>query len=147
MNFTSGTQRSLAMVSWEIDSINRPHVYCRYSKWYFLARAADLAGISGVPSPKPRKYPGADSSWLIRRAGFRQGGVTTGASLGFANDDQSTALEKHARTRRIRVPNDEVERRGVASTKNRADLSRSSTPSLAHRRRNPRSLESIVRRY
>src|ERR1700723_3676885 len=41
--------------------------------------------------------------------------------------------------------NDEVERRGVAPASNGADLSRSSTPSLAHRRRDPRSLEPIVR--
>ena len=40
--------------------------------------------------------------------------------------------------------NDEVERRGTAAT-NEADLSRSSTPSLAHRRCAPRSLEPFVR--
>jgi hypothetical protein len=39
---------------------------------------------------------------------------------------------------------DEVERRGVATTPNEADLSQSSTPSLARRRRDPRSLEPIV---
>jgi hypothetical protein len=33
--------------------------------------------------------------------------------------------------------NDEVERRGVAAPANEADLSQSSTPSLAHRRRDP----------
>src|SRR5580658_1691500 len=43
--------------------------------------------------------------------------------------------------------NDEVERRGVAPTPNEAALSQSSTPSLAYRRRNPRSLEPIVRRW
>jgi hypothetical protein len=42
--------------------------------------------------------------------------------------------------------NDEVERRGASLTPNGTDLSRSSTPSLAHRRRDPRSLEPIVRR-
>ena len=42
--------------------------------------------------------------------------------------------------------NDEVERRGVALPINEADLSQSSIPSLAHRRRAPRSLEPIVRR-
>src|SRR5665213_972218 len=47
---------------------------------------------------------------------------------------------KHSTT-----PNDEVERRGTSPTSNEADLSRSSTPSLAHRRRDPRSLEPIVR--
>jgi hypothetical protein len=41
--------------------------------------------------------------------------------------------------------NDEVERRGVAPTSNEADLSQSSTPFLAYRRRDPRSLEPIVR--
>ena len=41
--------------------------------------------------------------------------------------------------------NDEVERRGVALTRNEAALSQSSTPSLAHRRCGPRSLEPIVR--
>src|SRR6266404_2873062 len=40
--------------------------------------------------------------------------------------------------------NDEVERRGVALPTNEADLSRSSTPSLAHRTYAPRSLEPIV---
>jgi hypothetical protein len=35
------------------------------------------------------------------------------------------------------APNDEVERRGSALPPNEAYLSRSSTPSLAHRRRNP----------
>jgi hypothetical protein len=42
-------------------------------------------------------------------------------------------------------PNDGVERREVALATNEADLSRSSTPSLAHRRRMPRSFEPIVR--
>jgi hypothetical protein len=42
--------------------------------------------------------------------------------------------------------NDEVERRGVALPTNEADLSQSSTLSLVHRRRGPRSLEPIVRR-
>src|SRR5260221_9617691 len=42
--------------------------------------------------------------------------------------------------------NDEVERRGFALPLIEAALSRSSTPSLAHRRRDPRSLEPIVRR-
>ena len=43
------------------------------------------------------------------------------------------------------APNDEVERRGDAPPSNEADLFQSSTPSLAHRRRDPRSLEPIVR--
>ena len=43
------------------------------------------------------------------------------------------------------VSNDEVERRGAARTSNEADLSQSSTPSLAHRRCAPRSLEPFVR--
>src|SRR5258708_3725140 len=42
-------------------------------------------------------------------------------------------------------PNDEVERREVALPSNEADLSKSSIPSLAQRRRHPRSLEPIVR--
>src|SRR5713101_8062440 len=42
-------------------------------------------------------------------------------------------------------PNDEVERRGGAPTANEADLSQSSTPSLAHRKCDSRSLEPIVR--
>jgi hypothetical protein len=41
--------------------------------------------------------------------------------------------------------NDEVERRGIATPTNEADLSKSSIPSLAHRRCAPRSLEPIVR--
>jgi hypothetical protein len=41
------------------------------------------------------------------------------------------------------APNDEVERRGASPTTNEADLSQSSTPSLAHRRRDPRSLELL----
>ncbi len=43
--------------------------------------------------------------------------------------------------------NDEVERRGASPTPNEATLSQSSTYSLAHRRRDPRSLEPIVRRH
>jgi len=43
--------------------------------------------------------------------------------------------------------NDEVERRGDALPRYEADLSQSSTPSSAQRRRDPRSLEPIVRRY
>src|ERR1700737_192949 len=39
--------------------------------------------------------------------------------------------------------NDEVERRGDAAPTNEADLSQSSTPSLAHRSCNPRSLELL----
>src|SRR5580658_7800961 len=42
--------------------------------------------------------------------------------------------------------NDEVERRAVAPRSSEVDLSQSSIPSLAHRRRAPRSLEPIVRR-
>jgi len=45
----------------------------------------------------------------------------------------------------IHASNDEVERRGVAPTQIETDLSQSSIPSLAHRRRAPRSLEPIVR--
>jgi hypothetical protein len=41
--------------------------------------------------------------------------------------------------------NDEVERRGGALSTNEADLFQSSTPSLAHRRYSPRSLQPIVR--
>jgi hypothetical protein len=44
-------------------------------------------------------------------------------SVGWVNANQS--------------PNDEVERRGVVPTTNEADLSKSSTSSLAHRRRGP----------
>jgi len=36
------------------------------------------------------------------------------------------------------APNEEAERRAVAQSHNEADLFQSSTPSLAHRRRNPR---------
>ena len=43
--------------------------------------------------------------------------------------------------------NDEVERRAGASASNECTLSQSSTPSLAHRRRYPRSLEPIVRHH
>ena len=43
--------------------------------------------------------------------------------------------------------NDEVERRAGAQTPNETDLSQSSTPSLAHRIRAPRSLEPIVRSH
>jgi hypothetical protein len=42
--------------------------------------------------------------------------------------------------------NDEVERRGASPTPSEGTLSQSSTPSFAHRRRAPRSLEPIVRR-
>src|SRR5580658_8983159 len=48
--------------------------------------------------------------------------------------------------RGIMVSNDEVERRGASPTINGADLLQSPTPSLAYRRRAPRSLEPIVRR-
>jgi len=41
--------------------------------------------------------------------------------------------------------NDEVERRGASPASNEGTLSQSSTHSLAHRRRDPRSLEPIVR--
>src|SRR5450631_3461145 len=43
------------------------------------------------------------------------------------------------------APNGEVERRGAAVPEREADLSQSSIPSLAQRRRGPRSLEPIVR--
>jgi len=43
--------------------------------------------------------------------------------------------------------NDEVERRGAAPTSHEAELYRSLTLSLAHRRRRPRSLEPIVKRH
>ena|ERR1700722_4764316 len=43
------------------------------------------------------------------------------------------------------LSNDEVERRGASPASNEGTLSQSSTPSLAHRRRDPRSLEPIVR--
>src|SRR5277367_4940261 len=41
--------------------------------------------------------------------------------------------------------NDEVERRGASPASNEGILSQSSIPSLVHRRRDPRSLEPIVR--
>jgi len=44
-----------------------------------------------------------------------------------------------------RMSNDEVERRGASPASNEGTLSQSSTLSLAHRRRHPRSLEPIVR--
>src|SRR4029077_16300209 len=43
------------------------------------------------------------------------------------------------------APNDEVERRGASPASNEGTLSQSSTPSLAHRRRDPRSLQPFVR--
>src|SRR5580704_15795789 len=55
-----------------------------------------------------------------------------------------TQMEILAR-RLIMGPNDEVERRGASPASNEGTLSQSSTPSLAHRRRGPRSLEPIVR--
>ena len=51
-----------------------------------------------------------------------------------------------AKVTSCQMPNDAIERRGAAPMTNEADLSQSSTPSLAHRRRDPRSLEPIVRR-
>src|SRR5271154_5551878 len=44
----------------------------------------------------------------------------------------------------LRSSNDEVERRGASPASNEGTLSQSSIPSLAHRRRDPRSLEPIV---
>src|SRR5580698_1834932 len=57
-----------------------------------------------------------------------------------------TQMEILAR-RLIMGPNDEVERRGASPASNEGTLSQSSTPSLAHRRRGPRSLEPIVREH
>jgi hypothetical protein len=45
------------------------------------------------------------------------------------------------------APNDEVERRGASPASIEGTLSQASIPSLAHRRRDPRSLEPIVRRH
>jgi hypothetical protein len=45
----------------------------------------------------------------------------------------------------IQRSNNEAERRGIAPTTNEADLSQSSTPSLAQRSCGPRSLQPIVR--
>ena len=45
----------------------------------------------------------------------------------------------------LHASNDEVERRGIALPTNEAALSQSSIPSLPHRRRDPRSLEPMVR--
>ncbi len=50
-----------------------------------------------------------------------------------------------AEARSVMSHNDEVERRGASPTTNEADLSQSPIPSLAYRRRDPRSLEPIVR--
>jgi hypothetical protein len=44
----------------------------------------------------------------------------------------------------LRASNDEVERRGASPASNEGTLSQPSTPSLAHRRCDPRSLEPIV---
>src|SRR5580698_1228474 len=44
-------------------------------------------------------------------------------------------------------PNSEVERRGASLASSEESLSRPSIPSLAYRRRDPRSLQPIVRRY
>src|SRR3984957_6918176 len=46
-----------------------------------------------------------------------------------------------------RLTNDEVERRGASPTSSEGILSQSSTSSLAHRRRHPRSLQPFVRHW
>ena len=50
------------------------------------------------------------------------------------------------KTMAFMAPNDEVERRGASPASNEGTLSQPSTPSLAHRiRQPPRSLEPFVR--
>ena len=65
-----------------------------------------------------------------------------------ANFAASAPADEHTRILfSLMLSNDEVERRGASPESNEGTLSRSSTPTMAHRRRDPRSLEPIVRRY
>src|ERR1700674_5132768 len=96
--------------------------------------------------------PGASSSPIS----FRRSSVRSF----WLNAEMSRSMSANARAidyvlcvaapqfyREVRLDaNDEVERRGVALPTNEADLSQSSTPSLAHRTRDPRPLEPIIRR-
>ena len=87
------------------------------------------------------------STWLT--VPLLPGGVAPGLppSWQIRNLKKRWVLLDHAtKANNGRSSNDEVERRGAATMTNEADLSQSSTPSLAHRRRGPRSLEPIVRR-
>src|SRR5882672_12186945 len=73
------------------------------------------------------------------------GGTGTGVSADGpqpASNVKTVIESKTARTS-IMAPNDEVERRGCARS-NEDALSQSSIPSLAQRRRHPRSLEPML---
>jgi hypothetical protein len=68
---------------------------------------------------------------------LRVGAEVAGLNYGRRRRWGNTKRLLNAGDERHKVSNDEVERRGVAPAPNEAGLSQSSTPSLAHRRRNP----------
>src|SRR6266404_2755021 len=83
-------------------------------------------------------FPGLPQEGLCRTlVPLRVGAEVAGLNYGRHRRCGNTKPLLNAGDERHEVTNDKVERRGVASTTNEADLSRSSTPSLAHRSCNP----------
>ena len=83
-------------------------------------------------------FPGLPQEGLRRTLiPLRVGAEVAGLNYGRHRRWGSTKRLLNAGDERHKVTNYEVERRGVAPTPNEADLSQSSTPSLAQRRRDP----------
>src|SRR5258708_36011873 len=92
-------------------------------------------------------FPGPPQEGLCRtliplRVGAKVAGLNYGRHRRWGN----TKRLLNAGDERHKLSNDEVELRGDALLSNEATLSHASTLSLVHRRRDPRSLEPIVRR-
>ena len=135
-----------------------PKIFVGFSDATFLLNAlVDLAGMISFHGPMVAMdfarglSPRAGETKGLRRAtlsglplisaatSVRRGHLENRSSVNLGDTHSNgCAADRSDKTKFIasqsRASNDEVERREVAPTRNEADLSRSSTPSLAHRR-------------
>jgi hypothetical protein len=124
---------------------------------YILHRAAAPAGrltasTNSTPTCDSPKCRNRGASWLSIRCSLEAGEPLRG-SMRSRNDQRSghqsnrpgspingasTCAISSPRNIALKSANDEVERRGASLASNEGTLSQSSTPSLAHRKRDPR---------
>jgi hypothetical protein len=107
-----------------------------------MGRSNQVARVRGVRQRRKIRAECGGRAWrrrYVQPSGWQQRTAESFRVRNASRSDQSNRGNAKAH-------NDEVERRGVALPTNEADLYRSSTPSLAQRRRDSRSLQPIVRR-
>jgi hypothetical protein len=105
----------------------------RLAKPQGLSRSKQAARVRGVRHRRKVRAECGRRAWrgrYVLPSGWHQ---RTAESFRVRNASRSDQRNRG----NAKAHNDEIERRGVASTTNEAALSQSSTPSLAHRRRGP----------